>query len=260
MFDFGIITIYWYGFFLALAMTAAIFVALKIGKKKSFKENDLLDLFFYLIIGGLLGARIYDIFLELPYYIQDPLQVFRVWEGGLAIHGGIIAGLIILIYFARKKKLNFWDLSLVLVPALALGQAIGRFGNYFNQELFGLPSNLPWSIFISPENRPLGLENFSHFHPTFLYESLGCLLIFLILLIIIKKQKNKSQKNIFPLAFYVLSYSILRFSLEFIRIDRAPDFLGLRWPQIMSLIMIIGSLYLFFLHYNTQKNETKEIN
>jgi phosphatidylglycerol:prolipoprotein diacylglycerol transferase len=246
MLDFGIVQIYWYGFCLAFAMTIAIFIALKIGKKNDFKENDLLDLFFFLIIGGLIGARIYDIFLELPFYISNPWQTIKIWEGGLAIHGGIIAGLLILYFFSKYKKLKFWKLTAILTPALALGQAIGRFGNYFNQELFGRPTNLPWKIFIEKVNRPELFKEFTFFHPTFLYESLGLIVIFIVLMILINKLKLIKKNNIVIVSIYMLLYSILRFSLEFIKIDRTPEFLSLRWPQVMSLILIIISIVLFF--------------
>ncbi len=237
--DFGVIKIYWYGFLLALAMTIAIFLVLKLSKSEKFKENDLIDLFFFLIIGGLIGARIYDVFLQLPYYLNNPWDIFKIWKGRLAIHGAIISGLIILYYFSKIKKINFWRLTALLSPFLALGQAIGRFGNYFNQELFGRPTNLPWGIIIEKINRPVEFENFTHFHPTFLYESLGLLLIFLFLLILFKKLKNNDYNNILIVSLYVLLYSILRFSLEFIKIDTTPQFLFLRWPQVMSIILAV---------------------
>jgi phosphatidylglycerol:prolipoprotein diacylglycerol transferase len=253
MLDFGIFQIYWYGFCLAFAMTIAIFITLKIGKKNKFKENDLLDLFFFLIIGGLVGARIYDIFLELPFYINNPWQTFKIWEGGLAIHGAIIAGLIILYFFTKRKKLSFWKTTAIITPGLAIGQAIGRFGNYFNQELFGKPTNVPWKIFIEKANRPELFKEFNFFHPTFLYESLGLIIIFIVLIILINKLKLIKKNNIVIVSVYMLLYSILRFCLEFIRIDRAPEFLGLRWPQIMSLILIITSIILFFYAKKSEK-------
>ena len=237
--DLGVIKIYWYGFLLALAMTVAIFLVLKLAKSENLKENDLIDLFFFLIIGGLFGARIYDVFLQLPYYINNPWHIFMVWKGGLAIHGAIISGLIILYFFSKKRNLNFWRLAAILSPALALGQAIGRYGNYFNQELFGKPTKLPWGIIIEKINRPNGFENFTHFHPTFLYESFGLLIIFVFLLYLFKKLKNNEYNNILIVSLYVLLYSILRFSLEFIKIDITPQFLFLRWPQVMSIILVV---------------------
>ncbi len=245
LFDGGWFKIYYYGLTMAIAISAALFTALHIGRRLKIKSDNIFDLSFFLIVSGLIGARIYDIFLFLPYYINKPWAIFKVWEGGLAIHGAIIAGAATLIIFAKKKNISFWRLSAIITPALALGQAIGRFGNYFNQELFGRPSSLPWSIPIELVNRPFGYESFSHFHPTFLYESLGSLIIFLILLFYINKKvrsKHNFNQDIFPLSFYVLSYSLLRFSLEFIKIDETPDFLGWRFPQIASLAMVLITL------------------
>lgn len=249
--DLGMIKIYYYGLIMALAISAAFFITLKLGKLLKIKSDDIFDLSFLLIVGGLVGARIYDVFLFLPYYINNPLASLKIWEGGLAIHGAIITGLIITIIFSKKKHISFWKLSAIITPALALGQAIGRFGNYFNQELFGKPSDLFFSIPIEIINRPLGYESYTHFHPTFLYESFGSLIIFAVLVIyLIRKLKLKRDFNndIFPLSFYVLSYSLLRFSLEFIKIDNTPQLLGLRFPQIISLVMII--LTLFFITRN----------
>jgi len=244
--DTGWFKIYYYGLIIAIAISVSLFITLRLGKKLGLKSDDIFDFSFLLILGGIIGARIYDIFLFLPYYINKPLAIFKIWEGGLAIHGGIIVGIIIAIIFAKKKNISFWKLSAIIAPALALGQAIGRFGNYFNQELFGKPSNLAWSIPIEILNRPPGYESFSHFHPTFIYESLGLFFIFIILIIYLKKKiKRKSDFNndIFPLAFYMLSYSLLRFSLEFIKIDETPYWLGLRFPQIISLTIITLSLF-----------------
>jgi phosphatidylglycerol:prolipoprotein diacylglycerol transferase len=265
LFSFGSLAIHWYGLFLVLAMIAAMLVAIYLGQKYNIKKDDIFDLSFYLILGGLLGARIYDIFLELPYYIQHPWQTLKIWEGGLAIHGGIIAGLIILVIFAKRKKINFWTLTAIITPALALGQAIGRWGNYFNQELYGLPTNLPWGIPIDTLNRPVEFIGEKYFQPTFLYESLGSLLIFLALLIInwtLLKNKESSRKingglSILPLAFYVILYSILRFCLEFIRIDAAPNVWGWRWPQIISLALIFFILILIF--YKTCISDKKNL-
>lgn len=247
--DLGIVKIYYYGLIMALAMIASFFIAIKLGKLLKIKSDDIFDLSFLLIIGGLVGARIYDVFLFLPYYIDNPLASLKIWEGGLAIHGAIISGFIITIIFAKLKNISFWKISAVITPALALGQAIGRFGNYFNQELFGKPSDLFFSIPIEITNRPLGYEAFTHFHPTFIYESFGSLIIFAILVIYLirnVKLKKDFENDIFPLSFYVLSYSLLRFSLEFIKIDDTPYLIGLRFPQIISLIMIILTLFFIF--------------
>ncbi|MDD2684208.1 MAG: prolipoprotein diacylglyceryl transferase [Candidatus Cloacimonetes bacterium] len=246
IFSLGPINIYWYGLFIVLGMTAALGVAFYLGKKWGVDKDLIFDLAFWLIIAGVIGARIYDVFLELPYYISHPAQIIKIWEGGLSIHGGIIAGLIVIAWFARRYQINFWKLSAIIAPGLALGQAIGRWGNYFNQELFGTPTAAAWGIPIDLINRPINYISSEYFHPTFLYESLGCLIIFISLLIIIKKAKPRPEKETAPYilvaALYMILYSILRFSLEFIKINPTPIWLGLRWPQIISLLFIVFPL------------------
>ncbi len=259
MISWGFLKIYWYGFFIVLGIILALFLILFLAKKYKIEKNVIIDLSFYLIIFGIIGARIYDVFLEWRYYIKNPLDIFKIWQGGLAIHGAIIAGLIYLYFFVKKSKLKILDnlnnwqrlfkLTSILAPGLVLGQAIGRWGNYFNQELFGRPTNLPWGIFIDIFNRPIDFVSFSHFHPTFLYESIGCLIIFFILMSLhfrIIKKKDYNFKNYFLITFlYLILYSILRFSLEFIRIDFAPEILGLRFPQFISIIIVVVLIVLF---------------
>lgn len=261
------LNIHWYGLFMVLAILAALFLSIKLGKYYGISQDNILDLGFWLILGGLVGARIYEIFLVFDYYVRQPLDIFKIWQGGLAIHGAILTGLAIIIIFARQKKINFWLLTAIVVPGLALGQAIGRWGNYFNQELFGLPTKLPWGIPISPFNRPLEYIDSQFFHPTFLYESLGNLLIFLVLIsihAIIIKRRNKrgdqSQNNAFLkiTLIYLALYSLLRFSLEFIRIDKTPTFLSLRWPQVISLLIIIMVAIIFFQNARKKSHEHRK--
>ncbi|MBL7057741.1 prolipoprotein diacylglyceryl transferase [Patescibacteria group bacterium] len=258
----GFIKIYWYGLFMIIAILSGLFVSFKIGKYHNLKEKTILDLAFYLIIFGIIGARIYDVFLELPYYLKDPTAIFRIWQGGLAIHGGLLGGAIGLYYFTKKNNSSLIKLGAIIAPGLALGQAIGRWGNYFNQELFGLPTTLPWGIPINIINRPELYITNTYFHPTFLYEFTGNLVIFGILLYLnltIIKQINKksSQESIFKdqelkkeaidLKFVILAYlflySLLRLSLELVRIDYTPTLFGIRWPQIISIIIISSIIY-----------------
>lgn len=260
MFSLGPLQINWYGFFVSLAMLVALFITLKIGEKRKIQKEIILDLFFWVIVFGVLGARLYDVILELPFYLKNPGQIIKIWEGGLAIHGGIIAGLLVIIFFAKKTKISFWKLAAISAPGLALAQAIGRFGNYFNQELFGLPTTLPWGIPITQINRPLEFLGETYFHPTFIYESLGSLIIFGILTFITYKQlktkkEGKSSFDILLVTLYMLLYSILRFSLEFIRIDYSPLIFGLRTPQVISLIMALTAIFIMTKTYVIQKKE-----
>jgi phosphatidylglycerol:prolipoprotein diacylglycerol transferase len=261
--SFGLIKIHWYGFFIVLAIILALLTSLSLAKKYKINRDDLFDLSFYLIIFGIIGARIYDGFLEWEYYSKNPLDILKIWQGGLAIHGGILAGFIVLYFFVKKKKIrglsgqNFWDdffsLSFIIVPGLALAQAIGRWGNYFNQELFGRPTKLAWGIPINILNRPVEYIFNDFFHPTFLYESLGSIFIFIVLICLhfyfFKKNKINFRTKLLISVTYLILYSVLRFFLEFIRIDFAPVFLGLRFPQVMSLLIIILSFFLIFKFY-----------
>jgi len=251
----GWLQIYYYGLFIVLGILLGIFMINKIisyyPKNLQIEKEIIIDLCFWTILSGILGARLYHVFLEFNYYIQNPINIFKIWNGGIAIHGAILSGGITLFYLARKYKINLLFLGAVSSVGLSIGQAIGRFGNYFNQELFGLPTDRPWGIPISIENRPDIFKEFEFFHPTFLYESLGSFLIFLILILghylIIKKKQIHDFSFLIIINIYFIFYSLLRFFLEFIRIDHTLIFAGLRWPQIISLLIIFFSILVSFL-------------
>lgn len=246
-FSFGPFTFYFYGLFLLIAIFSGILLTLKLSPKFEIKKEDLIDLSIYLIIFGIIGARIYEIFLEFPYYYKNPFSIFKIWEGGLAIHGAILSGLFTIYFFSKKRQLNTLKLTALIALALPLGQAIGRWGNWFNQELFGLPSKLPWSIPISILNRPANFIDFEYFHPTFFYESLGSFFIFIILLLFVYRRDFISgNRSKLIISFYLISYSLLRFLLEFIKIDETPYFLVLRWPQIFSLLIIVFAIFYLY--------------
>ncbi|MCF7820690.1 MAG: prolipoprotein diacylglyceryl transferase [Candidatus Pacebacteria bacterium] len=257
LFSLGPVNIYFYGVFMVLGILSALFIAIFLAKKYGINKDLIIDLAFYLIIGGIIGARLYELIIDFDYYSHNLLGIFKVWQGGLSIHGALIGGLIALLIFIKfkAKKLNInetlilWRLVAIFAPAIALGQAIGRWGNYFNQELFGKPTNYWLSIPIDIYHRPVEYLSQTHFHPTFLYESLGSLVIFIILILLHKfLTKNKvlslslSMKIV---AVYLFLYSILRFSLEFIRIDPTLVIYGWRWPQIISIIVVIVSIFIF---------------
>ena len=259
LFSFGPIRLYWYGLFIVLGILVALSISLKLAKYYKIKSDELFDLVFWLIINGLIGARIYYDLLQFPYYAQHPLDSFKIWQGGLAIHGAVIAGLITIYFFAKKRNISFWSLSSLLVPGLAIAQTIGRWGNYFNQEIFGLPTDKAWGIPIDIINRPINYLANTFFQPTFLYESVGCLIIFLIVgtlnVYLIKEHKLENYYFIWVTTLYMILYSILRFSLEFIRLDDAPMFINMRWPQFISLIIILSSIILLIFNYHAKKSK-----
>jgi phosphatidylglycerol---prolipoprotein diacylglyceryl transferase len=246
--SFGQINVYWYGIFIVTAILAGILVTLKLAEYYKIDKNIFIDSAFILIITGVIGARLYHVILEFPYYFANPLSIFKLWQGGLAIHGAIIAGVITIWYLARSHKMNFWFFASLYLPGMALAQSIGRWGNYFNQELFGKPTNLPWGIPITPINRVFDYYNSQYFHPAFLYESIGSFIIFVALFsahrYFIKNKLNKYEYIFFS---YLIMYSGLRFLMEFIRIDPTPSFLNLRIPQLVSLIVIIISIAFLYL-------------
>lgn len=248
LFSWDGITVYWYGFFIVIGIIAGILVISKLAPHYNIDKNTVLDLGFWMMIAGIIGARIYHVLLELPHYTEDPSRILKVWQGGMAIHGAIIAGIITLYIFARKRGINFWKLGAVTVPGVALAQSIGRWGNYFNQELFGKPTDLPWGIPIDIMNRPAEYISFEFFHPAFLYESLGSLCIFLALIglhiHILKKNKTQTYYYFLIIISYLALYSLLRAGTEFIRIDETPIWFGVRFPQLVSGIIIIAGMIL----------------
>ncbi|TSC95575.1 MAG: prolipoprotein diacylglyceryl transferase [Parcubacteria group bacterium Athens1014_10] len=243
IFQISRIAFYWYGLFMILGMLFGLFVILKLAKLYKIEKERVLDLSFLLIIFGIIGARLFAIFYYWDYFCKYPLDAFKIWQGGLSIHGAIIAGIIVLFFHFKRHKDSFWLLADLIVPGLILGQAIGRWGNYFNQELYGKPTSLFFGIPISLANRVFGYESFNYFHPAFLYESALNLIIFAVLIYLHKrrlKNNKKTGENIYGGIFlaYLILYSVNRFFLEFLRIDIQPAFLSLRFAQWISLLIV----------------------
>jgi len=237
----GFLNIYWYSCLIVLGLLLGLILVFKLSPRFKIKKELLENLFFYLVIGGFLGARLYHVLSELPYYLNHPWQVFAIWQGGLGIYGAIVVGCLVLFWFGRKNKINFLSLTDLLAPSLILGQAIGRWGNYFNQEIFGKPTDLPWGIPIQIGSRPLEFLSNQYFHPTFLYESIWNFLIFLILIFVLIKISPKPGR-IFSL--YLIFYSLGRFFFEFLRIDVQPTLFNMRLAQIVSLLVFLFGFYL----------------
>lgn len=222
----------WYAILMASGILISYFLFVKRAMKKGFREDDLYDLFLVMVPMGVIGARLYYVlFYDLKYYLANPSKILAIWEGGLAIHGSIILGLIGVILVVRKKKWDLLQITDLLVPSLALGQAIGRWGNYFNMEAHGVETALPWAI------RVLENGKWINVHPTFLYESLWDLGVFLILILLIDRKKTVSGQTT---CWYFIIYSIGRFWIEGLRTDSLM-FLGLRQAQLISIaLMIMG--------------------
>jgi phosphatidylglycerol:prolipoprotein diacylglycerol transferase len=257
VFQLGPFALRWYGLLIALAVLLGLLLATRLGKARGIEPALISDLLPLLVLGAVVGARTYYVLLEWRQYSGRWLEVFAVWQGGIAIHGALIGVTITLILFCRWKRQPFWPLLDVLVPAVALGQAIGRWGNFFNSEAFGLPTDLPWRLTIPIQNRPVEFLQQSGFHPTFLYESLWNLGVCALLLLLFR-QASRGQLQL-PAGtlscIYLMAYSGGRVWIEGLRLDplclfSEPPFCagGLRMAQLMSLLLIaLGGLGLWWL-------------
>jgi len=185
--------------------------------------------------------------LTTQYYFQHPLEILKIWKGGLGIFGGIIGGAIALAIYCRAQKQNFFEWTDIIAPGLLIAQAIGRWGNFVNQEVYGPPSDLPWAIYIDPAHRLPGFETVERYHPLFLYESLLTLLGGLLLLYIARKYKDKLFTGDLFLM-YLVYYPLVRFGLEFIRLD--PSAVGtININQTVMLIVGILALTILALRH-----------
>lgn len=168
----GPIRLRWYGLLIASAVLIGVALAQKIAQNKGLNPEIMSDLAIWLVIGAIPGARLYYVVFQWRYYQNNPGEILAIWHGGIAIHGAILGGMLATFIFCKVKKLSFWRLADTVAPSLILGQAIGRWGNFFNSEAFGAPTELPWKLLIPIGSRPAGLSAVEYYHPTFLYESL----------------------------------------------------------------------------------------
>lgn len=251
MLNLGIFQIKWYSFFIFLAMLTACLIIFKESKKKNVPDNYLTNLIFYGLIIGILGARLYYVIFNLDYYLNNPSQIFAIWNGGLAIHGGLISALIFLMIYSRKNKINILQILDIIVVGVIIAQAIGRWGNFFNQEAYGniislqalknmhLPKFIIDGMYISGSYR----------EPTFLYESVCSLIGFILLLILRVTKKLKTGQLT---AIYLIWYGIVRFGIETLRSDSLM--LGqIKVAQLVSLLFVISGIALFIYSYIKKK-------
>lgn len=253
-FSFGRIHIHFYGLIIALSILIGIGTCIFICKKyyKEIKYNVIFDISTIIILSAIIGARIYYCILGFDYYFNNPIEILKTWNGGMSIHGGIIGGLIGGIWYAKRHNLPILKLCDIFAFGLCIGQSIGRWGNFFNSEAFGLPCNNFLKLYIPIEKRPLAFMQYEYFHPTFLYESLLDLCIFFVLLFIINKKRPISGTIFFV---YLILYSIVRIFIEYIRTDSVLNLWGIPIAQIVSII-IIALCILFLIAINkTQKRD-----
>lgn len=251
LFNIGSLEIRWYGFLIAFSILIVTLIAENRAKKENISQDDFYSAVIFGVILGVFGARLYYVAFNLDYYLSNPSEIIMINHGGMAIHGGIL-GAILSVYlytkFKKKSSLKFFQALDIFTFVLPLAQAIGRWGNFFNHEAYGSPTDLPWKMFVALEHRMPGYENFKYFHPTFLYESIGNSIIFLILLYYINfKRKVKGEVT----ALYLIFYSVLRGFIEILRTD-SLYFLGIKTNVLMSVILFFVGLFLFI--YLRRKN------
>lgn len=224
----------WYGLLIAIAVLIGTILALREAKRKGIKEESIIDMLLFAVPGAIIGARLYYVIFMWDYYSKNPGQILNLRGGGLAIHGVIIGGALVAYIFTKVKKLNFLTVADIVAPSLILGQAIGRWGNFANQEAHGGPTDLPWGIMVD------GVK----VHPTFLYESIWNFLVFGFLLWY-RRKKAKADGEVF--AMYLVLYSVARFLIEGMRTDSLM--LGpIRVAQLISaIIIIVGTIFIRYI-------------
>ncbi len=249
--------IYFYGILITLGVVAAAFLGQAEAKRRGMNPEYIWDTLFWVVLAGIIGARIWHILTPPPsmvaqgittgWYLMHPLDMINIRNGGLGIPGAVIGGALALWIYCRRKKISFLTFTDVVAPGVALAQAIGRWGNFFNQELYGLPTNLPWKIYIDPLHRVAGYQNYDYFTPLFYYESLWNVMNMAVLLWLARRfSKWLKPGDIFFI--YLVMYSIGRFLLEFLRLD-AAQVGGINFNQTFVIIVAaVAGLVLFFNH------------
>jgi phosphatidylglycerol:prolipoprotein diacylglycerol transferase len=216
-FQAGPLSVRWYGILMATAIGLGLWMAEREARAEGLPPEAFLRVGQWAVLAGFLGARLYEVLFNWDYYGPHPGKIVAVWEGGLAIHGGLIAGPVVGITLAWRWRLPILQSLDVAAPSLALGQAIGRWGNFFNEEAFGSPTAFPWRLYVSPGQRPAGYEAFEYFHPAFLYESVWNLGVFLALVLWLRPRMRDRPGTLF--FSYLGLYSIGRGLIEPLRLD-----------------------------------------
>lgn len=254
--DLGPLHLRVYGLLLALGVVVAVKLTMVRWAERGGNPDDILEGSVVVVIAGVIGARAYHVITDYQRFDDGRwVDAFKIWKGGLSIWGAVIGGAVAVLVLARRKRGSTLAVCDAVVPGLALAQAIGRWGNWFNQELFGRPTDLPWGLEIAPEHRPPGYESSATFHPTFLYESLYCLLGAVALVWIDRRFRlRKGQLT----ALYVAGYTFGRFFIENLRVDEAHRILGMRvnaW--VSAALFVFGVAWFFWLGRHSEPVEER---
>lgn len=251
IFQLGPIAVRWYGLLIASAVLIGVSLSQYLATKRRVNPELLGDLAIWLVVGAIPCARIYYVAFEWQQYVQRPEDMIAIWKGGIAIHGAMLGGAIAALIFAKISQVSFWKLADLVAPSAILGQAIGRWGNFFNSEAFGRPTDLPWKLYIPLEHRPQEYANFEYFHPTFLYESLWNVTVFgLLMTLFFRDLQGIIRLKIGSLfLIYLTAYSSGRVWIEGLRTDSLM-FGPLRTAQMVSLTgIVLGLAGLVWLYY-----------
>ena len=223
----GPLFLHYYGLIIMLGVIAGVRLAMVMGKKRGYSEETYWDMVPWMLILGILGARFWHVLmpsvssgLTFGWYLRHPGEILAVWNGGLGIPGGVLGGAFGIWLFCKRRGIRYADFMDTIAPGVPLGQAIGRWGNFVNQELYGRPSTLPWAIKIDPAYRPPEYADIATYHPLFLYESLYNLLVVFLLWRLDRSEKTKLKEGSLFLV-YLIAYPVGRFFLEFLRLDTA---------------------------------------
>jgi prolipoprotein diacylglyceryl transferase len=229
-----------YGLVIAIGVIVAVTIAQRRWADRGGDPTEISTLATWSVLAGLAGARLYHVITDHQRFQGRWLHAFALWEGGLGIPGGLLAGVLTGVVLARRRGLPVARLLDVVAPAIPVAQAIGRLGNWFNQELFGRPTDLPWGLEIDPQHRPAGYENIATYHPAFLYEALWNLALAALLLVYERRRPSHRPGRLFAL--YVAGYGLGRLWVEAVRIDPASRVGGVRVNIWVSLLAIVGAV------------------
>lgn len=238
----GPIDLHAYGLMLALGVIVAARIADRRATRMGFPVGAVGDIATVIVVCGVIGARVYHLFTGYDWDDKGWLGTLRIWEGGLSIWGAVAGGVLGAVVMARRRHLDPVVLLDAMAPGVALAQSIGRWGNWFNQELFGRPTDLPWALEIDVENRPSGYADNETFHPTFLYESIYCLLLAVFL---VRAERRFGFRRGQTFSLYVALYCVERFFMELLRIDDASKLFGVRFNALLSIVLAIGGAVVF---------------
>lgn len=244
-FSLGGLSVHWYGVIIASAVLLAIFLGTNESEKRGIKGDDIIDMMLWALPISIIGARIYYVIFEWRYYIQHPAEIIAIWNGGIAIYGGLIAGGLTVYWFTKKRGLPFWLVLDIAAPSVIIAQAIGRWGNFVNQEAHGEATTKAFLEGIHIPDFIVNNMNIEgvYYQPTFLYESLWNVLGF-ILLLILRRRKNLLKRGEVALS-YVLWYSFGRFFIEGLRTDSLMFAQTIRVSQLLSILLFVGAILLW---------------